>query len=160
MPRGELSPGILSRKCCLWGGLSPGRGMLSPREDCLWGRLSPGRKVSGAYCLRDILSPGQIFSGHIVSGAYCLWTDFLWAYCLRGTLSAGRIVLRHIVFRHIFMGHHVPPPALIVGRTEKNKISKSTKFRVKFHVSIHRYGVHGLKKVIFVHFGLQFGLRR
>ena len=42
-----------------------------------------------------------------------------------------------------------------VGRTEKTKISKSTKFRVKFHVSIHRYGAPGLKKVIFVHFGLR-----
>ena len=44
---------------------------------------------------------------------------------------------------------------LYAGRTEKNKISKWIKFREKFHVSIHRYKVHGLKKVIFVHFGLR-----
>ena len=49
---------------------------------------------------------------------------------------------------------------VLVGRTEKTKISKLTKFRVKFHVSIHRYGAHGLKKVIFVHFGLRSGPRR
>ena len=47
-----------------------------------------------------------------------------------------------------------------IGRTEKTKISKLTQFRVKFHVSIHRNGVHGLKKVIFVHFGLRSGLWR
>ena len=50
--------------------------------------------------------------------------------------------------------------AYTVGRTEKTKISKLTKFRVKFNVSIHRYGAPGLKKVIFVHFGLQSGVRR
>ena len=56
--------------------------------------------------------------------------------------------------------HHIGLYGCIIGRTEKTKISKLTKFRVKFHVSIHRYGVHGLKKVIFVHFGLRSGFWR
>ena len=39
--------------------------------------------------------------------------------------------------------------------SEKNKISESTKFRVKFHVSIPRYGVHGLKKSKFCPFWIE-----
>ena len=70
---------------------------------------------------------------------------------------------KHIVLEYEFLFHLITETSNIImyivginctlGRTEKTKILKLTKFRVKFHVSIHRYGVHGLKKVILVNFG-------
>ena len=52
------------------------RGVLSPGADCLWGKLSLG----GADSLRGIMSLGQNVSGHIVSRvAHYFLADCLWA---------------------------------------------------------------------------------